>query len=362
MLGPRPYRLRRRRRRGAARRRRDRLLSAAPLHRATDVSRAETSPIVVGTTAAAARIRRPAVRAFSRQPREIPLAWRPSHADVASGYVVERSPSQDGPYEVVARIPGRFATSYVDTRARQPARALLPRVDARRPSGASGPPSDPVRAVTKPEPLPPLGLRLGRVVARPQRDRLGAQRRERHRRRIGCVRLRRAASPTLSWPPCPPTPRSAEDTRSAAGESARYAVVAIDRDGLESRPSSRSGSRARTTSSRPRADAQGVSLRWSPRPDEFPQARIARSSWLGERELGRTEDGELRGPGRRSPAARYRYVVVLIRPDGSEAPPSRPARGARPGRRRVSLIFGPRFLESRPRIFPGSSAGRASGC
>jgi hypothetical protein len=66
-----------------------------------------------------------------------------------------------------------------------------------------------------------------------------------------------------------------------------------------------------------------VALRWNPRPEEFSEARILRESWLGQQELARAPvslyvDRDV------VPGRSYRYVVVLVRPDGSEAPPSQP--------------------------------------
>jgi hypothetical protein len=280
---------------------------------------AEASPIVVGGTAPLPSPP-PAVRAFSRQPREIPLAWRPAHSEWTSGYVVERSPSEDGPYQVVARIPGRFSTSYVD-RELGNLRVLYYRVATVTPTGTSGPPSDPVRAVTKPEPLPPFGLRLaesslGRnvIVWDPNVEMDIAEYR--------LVRIRQGTrSKVIAIVPADTT--RAVDTDLSAGEGATYAVIAIDRDGLVSRPSIPIRVESQDYELQAATTASGVSLRWHTRPDEFPQARIARSSWLGARDLGRTEDDSFVDPDV-EPGRSYSYVVVLIRPDGSEAPPSDP--------------------------------------
>ena len=279
----------------------------------------EASPIVVGGTAPLPPSP-PALRAFSRQPREIPLAWRPAHSEMVSGYVVERSPSEDGPFEVVARIPGRFSTSYVD-RELGNLRVLYYRVATVTPVGTSGPPSDPVRAVTKPEPLPPLGLRLGESSlgrnvliwdANVEAD-------------IAEYRLVRIRQGTRSKviATVPADSRRAIDTDLSAGEGATYAVIAVDRDGLASRPSIPIKVESQDYELQAATGPAGVSLRWYARPDEFPRARVARSSWLGERDLGHTQDGSFVDADVQ-PGRSYSYVVILIRPDGSEAPPSDP--------------------------------------
>ena len=55
------------------------------------------------------------LRAYSHQPRKVPLSWRASDDPNVTGYVVDRSPTYRGPFEELARIDGRFETVYVDT-------------------------------------------------------------------------------------------------------------------------------------------------------------------------------------------------------------------------------------------------------
>jgi fibronectin type 3 domain-containing protein len=280
---------------------------------------AETSSAVAGSTAPLPDAP-PALRAFSRQPREIPLAWHPSHSETAAGYAIERSPSEDGPYEVVARTTGRLATSYVD-RDLGNLRVLYYRVASLTPSGASGPPSDPVRAVTKPEPLPPLGLHLatsalGRNVLawdpNIEGDIAGYR----------LLRLHKHGRPTLVAS-VPADVTRAEDRTVTAGENARYAVVAIDRDGLESRPCEPIRVQSLDYDLEASPSPHEVALHWTPYVDEFPQARVSRTTWLGAREIGRTGDGRFVDADV-APGRAYHYIVVLIRSDGSEAPPSEP--------------------------------------
>ena len=280
---------------------------------------AQTSLVVAGSTAPLPDPP-PALRAFSRQPREIPLAWHPSHSETAAGYAVERSPSEDGPYEVVARVPGRLATSYVD-RELGNLRVLYYRVSTVTPSGASGPPSDPVRAVTKPEPLPPIGLRVaesavGRNVLawdpNIEADIASYQ----------LLRLHKKGRPTLVAS-VPADVTQAEDRKVTAGENARYAVVAIDRDGLESRASEPIRVQSLDYDLEAAPSPHQVALRWTPHAEEFPQARVSRTTWFGSREIGRTGDGHFVDDAV-APGRSYHYVVVLIRADGSEAPPSEP--------------------------------------
>ena len=280
---------------------------------------AQTSTVVSGSTAPLPDAP-PALRAFSRQPREIPLAWHPSHSETAAGYVVERSPSEDGPYEVVARIPGRFETSFVD-RELGNLRVLYYRVSTLTPAGVSGPPSDPARAVTKPEPLPPIGLHVAESAV--GRNALAWD--PNIEADIASYRLlrlyKKGRSTVVATVPADVT--RAEDRKVTAGENARYAVVAIDRDGLESRASEPIRVQSLDYDLEAAPSPHEVALHWTPHAEEFPQARVSRTTWLGSREIGRTSDGRFVDdtvvPGRS-----YHYVVVLIRADGSEAPASEP--------------------------------------
>jgi fibronectin type 3 domain-containing protein len=278
----------------------------------------EASGVVVSITAPLPAPPR-GLRTMSRQPREIPLAWRASSSDIASGYVVERSPSPDGPYAPVVTLAGRFATSYVD-RGLGNLRVFYYRVATLNPAGDSGPPSEPVRGVTKPEPLPPYSLRvaesklgLNTLVWEPNVESDIAEYR--------LYRIRKGAPPRLVA--SVPADVFTAQEQVSAGENATYAMQAINHDGLVSRlsdpvavDSAGYGLAAETRNG-------GVTLRWSQDTDEFPEARIVRSGWLGQRELGPAKPGEYEDrdvePGRS-----YRYVVVARRADGSEAPASRP--------------------------------------
>jgi len=99
------------------------------------------------------------LRAYSRQPRSVPLSWRASDDLNVVGYRVERSPTASGPFELLTKIDGRHQTIYVD-RDLGDLRVFYYRVISVNAAGGLGVATEePVRAVTKPEPLPPIGLR-----------------------------------------------------------------------------------------------------------------------------------------------------------------------------------------------------------
>jgi len=107
------------------------------------------------------------LRAYSNLPRRIALSWEASSDPSVAGYTVERSPTASGRFEPVGFRSGRLSTVFED-QVPGDLRVMYYRVVAvNRFDGASGP-SEAIRAVTKPEPLPPFGLRsasssLGRV-------------------------------------------------------------------------------------------------------------------------------------------------------------------------------------------------------
>jgi len=280
-----------------------------------------TSSLAVATTAPPPESPED-LRAYSRQPRSVPLSWRASADPDVIGYRVERSPTASGPFELLAEIDGRHQTIYVD-RGLGDLRVFYYRIVAVNAEGGLGDAADPVRAVTKPEPLPPIGLHtiaqsLGanEVAWDPnvEEDLVG-------------YRLYR----TLEGEDSPALVASldadetiATDAAVGAGQRVSYTLVAIDRDGLESAP----GNPIEVESERYELSAtvrpDGVHLEWSDRSEEgFLGGHVFRTALLQNKNLGfslenRFVDTEVR------PGATYRYTVVLERGNQSLAPRSAP--------------------------------------
>jgi fibronectin type 3 domain-containing protein len=289
--------------------------------RAFDAARrlsAAASQVVVATTAPLPDPPK-GLRAYSRQPREVPLSWQASEDPVVAGYVVERSPTPEGPFEGGARLDGRHATAVVD-RGLGDLRVFYYRVAARNPAGSVGEPSAAVRAVTKPVPLPPLGLhvavrRLGMNVLTWEPNV------ETDLALYRLFRMRQGAEPELVATVAADT-TTAADGGVSAGERVAYALVAVDRDGLESQTSQAIEVESEGYSLRASAGPEGVRLTWNPRGEEgFRRARVQRTGWFTRRRSAYSDTGSYLDrdvvPGRR-----YRYVVVLEGPDGRAAPPS----------------------------------------
>jgi fibronectin type 3 domain-containing protein len=286
---------------------------------ATGALAADPSAAVAATTAAA-----PApptgFRAYSYQPRSVPLAWEPSSDPTVGGYSIERSPSARGPFEALAQLEGRHSTVYLD-RGLGDLRVFYYRIAALNRVGGRGPVSDAIRAVTKPDPLPPAGLRLAG-------QRLGANRIEWDPNvepdivAYRVYRVRAGGRELLAELPASQT--SAEDPGVGADERSMYSVVAVDRDGLDSEPAAplavASVGYGLVASARP----GGVHLAWEARSAEgFRGARVLRHGVLSTTVLGVSAEGSWVDRDA-EPGDRYRYSVVLERADGSLAPPSSP--------------------------------------
>jgi hypothetical protein len=179
------------------------------------------------------------LQVYSNLPRSAVLSWKPSEATAVSGYAIYRCPTMAGPWERVVFVAGRLNTVYVDTIPGD-LRVMYYRIAAvNRFGGESDPTERPIRAVTKAEPLPPIGLEasassLGRADLRwspnVEPDLASYE-----------VWRSLAAGPgygeetLIAQVPAGTTELS--DTAIGCGESARYRLRATDADALVSLPS-----------------------------------------------------------------------------------------------------------------------------
>lgn len=276
------------------------------------------SPVVTGTTAPP-----PGppddLRAYSRQPRNVPLSWRTSEDPLVSGYRVERSPTARGPYQLLAQIDGRHQTTYVD-RGLGDLRVFYYRVTAVNPAGGLGQPTPPVQAVTKPEPLPPVALkavekRLGRNVLAWEPNV------EPDIVRYRVIRTREDGESEIVAAVAQDSTQVTDDAV-GAGERVVYTVEAVDRDGLVSETADPIDveSESYGLSAHPKAD--GIHLEWNPRGDEgFHGANVSRIGVLRSTQLGFSSDGRFVDSDVEAGES-YRYSVLLERDGETPAPRS----------------------------------------
>ncbi len=280
---------------------------------------AQVSPPQPGTTAP-----RPAApagfRAYSQLPREVALSWEPSADPTVAGYVVTRSPSANGSFRSVARPEGRFTTTWVD-RELGDLRVFYYRVAARNAAGGASDPTAAARAVTKPEPLPPINVHiseraLGRNVVAWERnveaDLAGYRV---FRRREGAARDELVAEVSAE------TFRVSDDAV-GAGERILYTLLAFDRDGLESERSDAAEGQSVDYGLRAEIEGSSVTLRWDEAVQrELAAVRVLRDGFFGDGEVARVTAASFvdRDAGAGST---QRYRLVGVRPDGGEAPAS----------------------------------------
>jgi fibronectin type 3 domain-containing protein len=261
------------------------------------------------------------LRAWSRQPRSIPLTWNASADPIVAGYVVERSPNPGGPFEVVAQLTGRQTTDLLDAGLGD-LRVLYYRVSSRNLGGERGAPSDVLRAVTKPAPLPPIALRvdsrrLGAIALawepNVETDLLGYRLRRWHKG---------SPAETITYVGADKT--RVEDVRVAPEIAYDYTLIAVDLDGLESRPSSPVSAMGAGYEWRASASPNEVRLSWNARADEgFVRANVTRSGAFWQERNFATETAELHDTDV-TPGRTYRYRIQLERADGTRAPESAP--------------------------------------
>ena len=270
------------------------------------------------------------LRAYSHQPRRVPLTWAPADDPLVAGYAIERGPTSRGPFEPLARLEGRHATQYMD-RGLGNLRVVYYRVASVNGVGGRGEPSEPVRGVTKADPLPPIGLR---VVAR----RLGVNELawepnvEPDLSGYRLLRIRGSGGAPQVVALLGSDVTTALDGEVSANEKVSYTVVALDRDGLESAAPQPIAveSVGYDLTATPLGD--GVRLEWNPRHQEgFRGARV-----FLHRALRRSELAYVTGShyvhSDVKPGRTYRYTVVLERDEGNPGPASSPVEATPPRR------------------------------
>ena len=173
---------------------------------------------------------------YSNLPRRVVLTWEPSEAPNVAEYTVYRGPTAAGPWERRSLVEGRVNTVYEDP-VDGDLRVMYYRISARNAFSGESEPTEPMRAVTKAEPLPPMQLEvtdrnLGRIDLRwvenvePDIESYEIWHAERadggrwsKEKRIGVV---------------PPHPTEFSDLEVGCGVEVRYRLRAVDRDRLVS--------------------------------------------------------------------------------------------------------------------------------
>jgi len=176
------------------------------------------------------------LRAYSNLPRRVVLRWEPNERAATAGYTILRSPTEAGPWEEVGEVEGRVNSLFEDPVSGDLV-VMYYRVSAFNRFGGASPMTEPFRAVTKAEPLPPIELAisertLGRVgLAWAPNVEPDLARYEVWRERgdddsdawSGAEKISEVAPPETRY----------LDTEVGCGERVRYRVRAVDADALQ---------------------------------------------------------------------------------------------------------------------------------
>jgi fibronectin type 3 domain-containing protein len=261
---------------------------------------------------------------YSNLPRKAVVTWKASEQRAVAGYAVYRCPTMAGPWERVAFADGRLNSVYEDSIPGD-LRVMYYRISAvNRFGGESDMTETPIRAVTKAEPLPPVGLaadapRIGQIALRwapnvePDVKRYEVWRAEKTKDGFG-DELRIAAVETGK--------AGYLDAAVGCGETVRYRLRAIDADGLESFYSEPLEVTARDLGLALRRSGTGLVLRWDEkRAQPFGSAKVSelRSFWPDKQLATVSGASEVALPDL-SPGARLQ-VALAGASDGNDAAP-----------------------------------------
>jgi fibronectin type 3 domain-containing protein len=265
------------------------------------------------------------LQVYSNLPRKAVLSWKPSEQRAVAGYGIYRCPTMAGPWEHVAFSEGRLNSVYEDAIPGD-LRVMYYRITAvNRFGGESEMTESPIRAVTKAEPLPPMGLaadahRLGVVslkwVANVEPDVRSYQ--IWRSQKVGADFAPETLIATVGA-----DKTSFVDAAIGCGETVRYQLRALDADALESVPSEPLEVTGPDLSLALQRTSAGLVLRWDPaRGKGFGSARVSQlRSVLPDKELANVSGAsEVTLP---DLAGGTRLEVALAGPtDGGSAPPA----------------------------------------
>ena len=217
------------------------------------------------------------LRSYSNLPRRTVLVWDANQRRSTTGYQIQRSPILAGPWERIGFAEGRLNTIFEDVISGD-LRVMYYRVIASNRFGGESDPAEPVRAVTKADPLPPIGLQvsnrsLGRVdiawTPNTETDLRGYQ-------------VWRSVNQAGEWTEetrideVPAEVLLFQDAAVGCGQGVRYRLRATDIDGLVSEfsePIETVGEQLDLSFSAGTEPGTGI-LRWSPKSGDWTGARV----------------------------------------------------------------------------------------
>jgi hypothetical protein len=268
------------------------------------------------------------LQVYSNLPRRAVLRWNASPSASAAGYEVLRSPVPAGPWERVGYVDGRVRTMFEDS-VPGDLRVLYYRLRALNRFGGESELTEIVRAVTKAEPLPPLGL----AVERMSLGEVGLAWQPNVERDLVRYELVRAAArdggfgDEILVGEVEPAKTAVTDASVGCGERVRYRLRARDSDGLESAFSAPLDVSADDVGLGATAVAEGVVLRWDPaRAPQWDGVRVFRRRALRPDELVADVENSAGTATLSLPRGAHDLAVVFVR--GATPAPEVPEEGS----------------------------------
>ncbi len=270
------------------------------------------------------------VRAITDLPNRIKLIWRP-HQDLrVVGYVIERATvSQPEKWEKQAEIKNRLSAEYMD-RNLGDGEVYIYRVRCKLCNGLVTGPSQPVKAITKPLPMPPSDLQATQDLPKairltwkpsPTKD-VVYYKVYRAPFAIGFYSYRAKVEGT-----------SFEDHIGEDGKEYYYKVTAVDKDGLESEmPEAPVVGATLGKPEAPTVTAAKIAfnhaiITWEPVDHRADHYNVIRTHWEGltkRKKIFTNVYGTKFVDNSMTPGVKYTYRIVEVDAHGIESEPSKP--------------------------------------
>ena len=270
------------------------------------------------------------VRAIANLPKRVKLIWRPHQNPQVNGYIIERAVVREpNNWTKIAVVKNRLSAEYIDKNLKD-GEVYIYRVRVKLYNGIVSKPSTPVKAITKPLPLPPKGLQA--TIDMPKKIHLRWQ--PSSTKDVVYYKIYRSSYPSTFYSYRAKTDRvNYNDIVDEDGKVFYYKVTAVDKDGLES-PIQKvpvMGSTIPKPSTPTIIDAKVVDnhtvLKWKSNDNRTKSFIVIRNHWDGlvrkKREFINITKREFIDTVMK-PGIRYTYRIIAVDKYGIRSLPSEP--------------------------------------
>ncbi|WP_092911905.1 fibronectin type III domain-containing protein [Hydrogenimonas thermophila] len=270
------------------------------------------------------------VRAIANLPKRVKLIWRPHQNSQVSAYIIERAVVREpNNWTKIATVENRLSAEYMDKDLKD-GEVYIYRVRVKLCNGIITGPSTAVKAITKPLPLPPMGLHA--TIDKPKKIHLEWQ--PSPTKDVVYYKVYRSPFSSAFYSYRAKTDKiTYDDIVDEDGKIYYYKVTAVDKDGLES-PISEvpvMGSTLSKPATPTITDARVVDnhaiLRWNSNDKRTKSYVVVRNHWEGlikrKREFINISKTDFMDT-MMQPGTRYTYRVMAVDKYGIRSEPSEP--------------------------------------